>query len=164
MLSKTAATQSGAELQSTATGYFNALFARADVNNIAITADYTSTNGSKVTVSGSATINTNFLGVLGYSQLNITASTTSAWGNTRLRVALVLDNTGSMSSSNKMSALKTASQGLLTQHGLYRAGQHRQRSHVDAAEELRERCEQILPADVVNADGHDVQSDWHRLI
>ena len=66
-------------------------------------------------VSGSATINTNFLGVLGYSQLNITASTTSAWGNTRLRVALVLDNTGSMSSSNKMSALKTASQGLLTQ-------------------------------------------------
>lgn len=115
MLSKTAATQSGAELQSTATGYFNALFARADVNNIAITANYSSTNGSKVTVSGSATINTNFLGVLGYSHLNITASTTLAWGNKRLRVALVLDNTGSMSSSNKMSALKTASQGLLTQ-------------------------------------------------
>ena len=40
---------------------------------------------------------------------------TSTWGNTRLRVALVLDNTGSMSSSNKMTALKTASKNLLTQ-------------------------------------------------
>ena len=47
--------------------------------------------------------------------INIAATTTSTWGNTRLRVALVLDNTGSMASSNKMTALKTASQNLLTQ-------------------------------------------------
>jgi uncharacterized protein YegL len=53
--------------------------------------------------------------VLGYSQLNISALSVSTWGNTRLRVALVLDNTGSMSSYNKMTALKTASQNLLTQ-------------------------------------------------
>ena len=115
MLSKTAATQTGADLQTAATNYFNALFTRPEASNVAITADYSSTSGSKVTLNGSATINTNFLGVLGYSQLNITASTTSTWGNTRLRVALVLDNTGSMSSSNKMTALKTASQNLLTQ-------------------------------------------------
>jgi hypothetical protein len=37
----------------------------------------------------------------------------STWGNTRLRVALVLDNTGSMASDGKMSALKTASHNLL---------------------------------------------------
>ena len=39
----------------------------------------------------------------------------STWGNTRLRVALALDNTGSMASDGKMDALKTASHNLLTQ-------------------------------------------------
>jgi len=115
MLAKNAATQSGADLQSTATNTFNALFSRPDVSNIAITASYVSAGGSTVTLNGTATINTNFLGVLGYSQLNISAMTKSTWGNTRLRVTLVLDNTGSMASSNKMTALKTASQNLLTQ-------------------------------------------------
>src|SRR5476651_445022 len=115
MLSKTASTQSAADLQTTANNTFNALFTRTDVSNVAIATNYASSNGSIVTLNGSAQINTNFLSVLGYSHLDITASTTSTWGNTRLRVALVLDNTGSMSSSNKMTALKTASQNLLTQ-------------------------------------------------
>ena len=61
-----------------------------------MTATYSTTGGSKITLNGTATINTNFLGLLGYSQLNITATSVSQWGNTRLRVALVLDNTGSM--------------------------------------------------------------------
>jgi Flp pilus assembly protein TadG len=115
MLSKSAATQSGADLQSTATNTINALFSRPDVNNVQVTANYVSTNGSQVVLNGTATIQTNFLGVLGYDHIDISASTTSTWGNTRLRVALVLDNTGSMASSNKMTALKTASQNLLAQ-------------------------------------------------
>jgi Flp pilus assembly protein TadG len=36
------------------------------------------------------------------------------WGNTRLRVALVLDNSGSMSSAGKMTALKKATKNLIT--------------------------------------------------
>src|SRR5262249_17307033 len=40
---------------------------------------------------------------------------TVKWGNNRLRVALVLDNTGSMSSANKLTALKTATKNLLNQ-------------------------------------------------
>jgi uncharacterized protein YegL len=36
------------------------------------------------------------------------AHTQVSWGNSRLRVALVLDNTGSMASANKMTALKNA--------------------------------------------------------
>jgi len=39
----------------------------------------------------------------------------STWGNTRVRVALVLDNTGSMANDGKMDALKTASHNLLSQ-------------------------------------------------
>jgi hypothetical protein len=76
-----------------------------------------------VQVTGTATINTNFMSIFGIDQLNISASTTSTWGNTRLRVALVLDNTGSMAQggtkangyTSKMDALKTASHNLLTQ-------------------------------------------------
>jgi Flp pilus assembly protein TadG len=115
MLSKNAALQSQGELQSSASSYFNALFNRPEAKNVSVSAAYSSQNGSKITLSGTATIETNFLGVLGYSQLPISASATSTWGNTRLRVALVLDNTGSMSSDNKMSALKTASKNLLKQ-------------------------------------------------
>jgi len=115
MLARGAATQSGADLQSTATATFNALFNRPEAKNVAVTATYTSDGGSKVHLSGSATIDTNFLGVIGFSQLTISGKSESTWGNTRLRVALVLDNTGSMSSDGKMTALKTASQNLLDQ-------------------------------------------------
>ena len=55
------------------------------------------------------------MGLLGYKQLNINASSTTAWGSTRLRVALALDNTGSMADSGKMTALKSATKTLLTQ-------------------------------------------------
>ena len=115
MLSKNAATQTGADLQTAATDTFNALFTRTDVTNVAIAANYTSAGGSQVILSGSANVQTNFLGVLGYGEIPIGASTTTTWGNSRLRVALVLDNPGSMASSSKMTALQTASQNLLNQ-------------------------------------------------
>ena len=53
--------------------------------------------------------------VMGYSNLNIGSTSTVKWGNSRLRVALVLDNTGSMASAGKMDALKTATKNLLDQ-------------------------------------------------
>src|SRR5471032_1229745 len=115
MLSKNAATQTDAQRQTTATNTFNALFSRPDVANVQVTPSYVTTNGSKIVLTGSATITTNFLSLIGYDHIDISASTTSTWGNTRLRVALVLDNTGSMASSSKMTALKTASQNLLAQ-------------------------------------------------
>jgi hypothetical protein len=49
------------------------------------------------------------------SSLTINVSSTVKWGNKRLRVALVLDNTGSMADSGKIGALKTATNNLLTQ-------------------------------------------------
>jgi len=115
MLSKTAALQSSSDLQTAATNNFNALFTGSNAKNVTVTANYSNTSGSQLVLSGSATIDTNFLSILGIDTIHITASTTSTWGNTRLRVALVLDNTGSMASSGKMTALKTASQNLLTQ-------------------------------------------------
>ncbi|HVV61915.1 MAG TPA: VWA domain-containing protein [Pseudolabrys sp.] len=115
MLSRNAATTSAADLQTNATNYFGAIFHRPEASNVVVNASYSSTNGSQLVVSGTATVNTRFVRILGVDQININASATSKWGNTRLRVALVLDNTGSMASDGKMDALKTASKNLLTQ-------------------------------------------------
>lgn len=116
MMSKTTAKQSDAERQTSATNYFNALFSRANTANIQITPIYNSTGGSKLSLNGTATVTTKFLNLVGLpNHVDIAATSQSTWGNARLRVALVLDNTGSMSSNNKMTALKTASQNLLTQ-------------------------------------------------
>ncbi|MFD2181181.1 TadE/TadG family type IV pilus assembly protein [Rhodoplanes azumiensis] len=94
---------------------FNAMFDRPDVQNVALTTSYTNSKGSTLVVSGTGTVKTTFITLMGFSELPVAGSATAVWGNTRLRVALVLDNTGSMASSGKMDALKTASKNLITQ-------------------------------------------------
>jgi len=114
MASKTAATDSKTELQADAAAYFTAVFNRPETP-ATIVAAYAADGGSSVTVTGATSVPTLFMGVVGFPKLDITASSTVKWGNTRLRVALVLDVTGSMASANKMAALKTAAKNLLTQ-------------------------------------------------
>jgi Flp pilus assembly protein TadG len=115
MLAKEATTDTASQLQTNANNYFKALFNRTDAPNPTITASYTTSGGSAVVVNGSVSMPTNFLGVIGYNSLTINSSSTTKWGSTRLRVALVLDNTGSMQDDGKMTALKSATKGLLTQ-------------------------------------------------
>lgn len=55
-----------------------------------------------------------FGGAPGWKTLNINASSTVVWGQSKLWVALVLDNSGSMAQSGKMTALISSSQELLT--------------------------------------------------
>ena len=115
MLSKNASGFTNDQLQSAAQSYFNALFNRPEAENVTITASYTTDGGTSLSVSSSAKVPTTFLGVIGYQKIPVTDSSTVKWGSSRLRVALVLDNTGSMSSSGKLDALKTATKNLLTQ-------------------------------------------------
>jgi Flp pilus assembly protein TadG len=115
MLAKDAATVSSSQLQTNATNYFNALFTRPEATNVVVAATYTTSGGSKIVVNGSANVPTAFLGVIGYNNIPINGSSTTAWGSTRLRVALALDNTGSMADDGKMTALKSATKSLLTQ-------------------------------------------------
>lgn len=115
MLSKNAASLSSNQLQVSANDYFKAQFTRPEAKNIAVVATYSSTGGSTVVVNGSAEMDTEFMGILGFKTITITGKSTSKWGSARLRVALVLDTTGSMSSDGKISALKTATKNLLTQ-------------------------------------------------
>ena len=118
MLSKSAATVTSGQLQTTAQNYFNGLFSRPDAQNVIINTTYTAGSGgtpSQVIVNGSASVPTDFMGIFGFNTIAVNGTATSKWGTRRLRVALVLDNTGSMAQSGKITALKTATNNLLTQ-------------------------------------------------
>jgi len=115
MLARDASSTSNTDLNAKALNYFTALFNRPEAKNVSINASYTTSGGSKIVVNGSATVPTTFLGIIGYNDLTVGGSSTTAWGSTRLRVALALDNTGSMASDGKMTALKSATKSLLTQ-------------------------------------------------
>ena len=70
-------------------------------------------NGS-VTITASDPMPTVLMKIVGVNSLPISTTSNVVWGQTKLWVGLVLDNSGSMSSSGKMTALKNASQQLLT--------------------------------------------------
>ncbi len=115
MLAKEASTDTSATLQANATKYFAALFNRPEATNLTVTATYTTTGGSQLTVSAGAKEPTVFMGIFGKTSIDINVTTTTKWGNSRLRVALVLDNTGSMAENGKMTALQSATKNLLSQ-------------------------------------------------
>ncbi len=125
MLSKNAATITNSALQTEALNYFTALFTRPEAQNINITATYTTTGGSAVTVNGTADVPTQFLSIVGYQNIPVGGTSESKWGSSRLRVALVLDNTGSMADDGKMTALISSTKNLLTQLGERRRHQRR---------------------------------------
>ncbi len=114
MLASYAPDHTDAEIQAQAAKYFNAIFDSPTATNASVTASYSSTD-SKIVLDGSAKVPTQFMSVLGIDSVTINGSSTTKWGTTRLRVALVLDNTGSMAQAGKMTALKAATKSLLSQ-------------------------------------------------
>lgn len=66
-----------------------------------------------VSLSANAKLSTAVMGIAGYQDLNIGASVKVVKELRRLEVVMVLDNTGSMNSSGKLSALKTAAKQLV---------------------------------------------------
>jgi len=117
MLSKEAGTDTTAQLQTNAAKYFLANFSAPgiDARNITVSATYTTTGGPQVTVTGKVNVPTSFVSILDVPYIALSESSTAAWGSTRLRVALVLDNTGSMADANKLTTLKSATKNLLNQ-------------------------------------------------
>jgi Flp pilus assembly protein TadG len=105
------------QINTQAQAYFTALYNNNDAKSVTISATYTAstTVGSTVQVNGTGSVVTDFLKVAGFPNLNFNTSSTSAWGSNLLRVALVLDNTGSMNNYNKIGALQTAAKNLVTQ-------------------------------------------------
>ena len=105
------------EISAKATAYFNALYTNKEARSVAINATYTasSSQGSTIQVDGSGAVITEFMKVAGFPNLDFNTSSTSAWGNVRMRVALALDVTGSMDRDGKMDALKPAAKSLIDQ-------------------------------------------------
>jgi Flp pilus assembly protein TadG len=106
------------DIATKAQAYFNALYTNKDANSVSVSATYTASNGSTgstIQVNGSGAVTTDFLKVAGFPNLNFNTSSTAAWGTTKLRVALALDNTGSMADAGKMAALIPAAKNLIDQ-------------------------------------------------
>jgi Flp pilus assembly protein TadG len=116
-VAKDAATLSSSALSTEATNIFTAEYTRTETSTPSVTATYTAStsSGSTVLLTAATTYPTMFMSIFGYNSLPLTVSSTATWGTTRLRVALALDNTGSMASSGKLTALKTAASNLITQ-------------------------------------------------
>jgi Flp pilus assembly protein TadG len=114
-MAKLAPTLTQTELQTKTTAYFQAMFDYPEAKGLTVTPTYSTSGGSQLTISASASVDTAFMNVIGHPSLNIGSTSTVKWGMNRLRVALALDNTGSMQSDNKIGALKTATKSLLDQ-------------------------------------------------
>ncbi|MBR1125029.1 TadE/TadG family protein [Bradyrhizobium lablabi] len=106
-----------ADVNSKAQTYFNALFHNNDAQSVTVNASYTpqTSMGSTIVVNGSGNIKTDFMKVAGFPKLDFNTSSTSAWGNVRMRVAMALDNTGSMADDGKMPAMQKAAKSLIDQ-------------------------------------------------
>lgn len=115
MLSKNADKLTNAQLQTQAFSYLQALFTRPEATGLTVAATYTKTDGSQVYVTASANVKAHFMSFVGQSSMKVGADSQVKWGNVRMRVALALDTTGSMSSAGKIDALKTATKALLDQ-------------------------------------------------
>jgi Flp pilus assembly protein TadG len=97
--------------------YFKALYTNADAKSVTVNATYTASsgNGSTILINGSGKIDTNFMRLVGFPNIDFNTSSTSAWGNVRMRVAMALDVTGSMAWDGKMPAMQTAAKSLIDQ-------------------------------------------------
>jgi Flp pilus assembly protein TadG len=120
MLSKdlSTGTITQSQISTKAVSYFTALYTNKDAQGVSITASYTPGSGSTgntVQVNGSGSIVTDFMMLAGFPTMGFNATSTSTWGQSLLRVALVLDTTGSMANYNKIGALQTAAKNLVTQ-------------------------------------------------
>src|SRR6266699_2084544 len=114
MLSRDAATMTPDQVSAAAVSYFTAQFNRPETANIQVTAALTSPQAGSFTlhVAASGDVPTTFTKLLGQDKLDISTSADVKWGIKKL--ALALDNTGSMAQNGKLTQLKTAAHNLLT--------------------------------------------------
>ena len=94
--------------------YFAGLYTNKDAQNATVGATYTvatASTAATILLTGSGNIKTDFMRIAGFPTMNFSTNSTTTWGNVKMRVALVLDNTGSMADSGKITALRNAVAG-----------------------------------------------------
>jgi Flp pilus assembly protein TadG len=119
MVSKDAAaspTMTSQQITDALQKYFSALYHDGNAFGVTVSATYTpSTSSAAATIlaTGHGSVKTDFMKIAGFPQINFGTSSTATWGNSRMRVAMVLDNTGSMKDNGKMSALISAAKNMV---------------------------------------------------
>jgi len=88
MLAKEAATDTEDELKINASKFFKALFKREEAKDVDVKVTYTTSGGSNIKVEATASLDAQFVRVLGFDTFHLGASSTAKWGINRLRVAL----------------------------------------------------------------------------
>lgn len=83
---------------------------KSQLGNTTVTIDRTTRT---IKIDAGANVPTTISSVLGMTNIPVSTNSHSTWGTNKIELALVLDNTGSMSSSGKMTALKQASKDLI---------------------------------------------------
>ncbi len=78
-----------------------------------INIDVVTTPDDRITVTVSGNINAKFMGLIGYSKLDVEVTSVVKRGFGNLEVALVLDNTNSMNADGKLDALKNSANLLI---------------------------------------------------
>ncbi len=106
------------QMQTMAQQYFNANY-KTDPSFGTPSPVQVSAIGQSITLSTSIQVPTTLMAIAGVRTMPINATSQVVWGQSKLWVALVLDNTGSMtqtdaSGTSKISALKTATTNLLS--------------------------------------------------
>lgn len=84
--------------------------ARSEFTGAKLTIDRTART---IHIAADANVPTTIARVIGTQSIPVKSNSEATWGTNRIELALVLDNTGSMSSSNKMTSLKTAAKSLV---------------------------------------------------
>lgn len=112
-LSSEAPKLTATQLNERATQIFKVNFPANKADGVTVSATFTQSNGAVIAASASGTVPMTFLNLVGISTETLAVQSKSAWSSRRLRVALALDNTGSMAYSGKIEALKDATHDLL---------------------------------------------------
>ena len=115
MVAQSAASQNSTQVQTASDTYYRGVFSNPAAEGLTVAGTYSNVGGSTVYVRATATYRTAFMGIMGFRTLPLAAVSTSSFGNSRLRVSLVLDNTGSMADDGKIGALITATNNLINQ-------------------------------------------------
>jgi Flp pilus assembly protein TadG len=109
---------SASDIDAKAAIYFAALYTNKDATVPTVHGTYTArdaSGASTIVVTGAGYVKSDFLKMAGFPQINFDTSSTATWGNVRMRVAMALDNTGSMADDGKMPAMQKAANALVDQ-------------------------------------------------
>ncbi|MBX9633586.1 MAG: pilus assembly protein [Magnetospirillum sp.] len=100
-----------AQLQDIGQKFFNANFQNTGLD---ATASFSITvNGDKISANGSAKVSTTFMKLAGIDQITVTETSEVTRAIRGLELAMILDNTGSMTTSDNIGALRDAAQELV---------------------------------------------------